>query len=206
MQDILKNNIARIALIVIGCIVGIWGGAQLLGDLNFGRNEETRGSIEQIREIAKKSAVAFVPFENKSLGFRMQYPKNWETGTQDGLPYFKTEEKQATLTVVYSFDVLTRDLTADEFFPEVRDAIFEFYRTENIPVSTVKEGPTLMGGAPAYEWEIEYVREGKPYVATQVWTIKDKKAHYLIFTSLADESRGAFYPIFLKMVKTFELF
>lgn len=57
-----------------------------------------------------------------------------------------------------------------------------------------------------YEWRIEYDRQGKHYVATQVWTVQDRKIHVLTFTALSGEIHDLYYPVFMNMVQTFELF
>ncbi len=203
MQNILKNKGFRIILIIFGCVMGLWGAAQFYDSLGIGREVDTKQiSIEKLQDSAKKSVEILALYENKSLGFRLQYPKNWETGEQDSLPFFKMPE--GGVNVVYSSDILTEDATVNELIPELKNNLSASYQARKIPFTIVKEGATLMGSAPAYEWKIESVREGKQAFSTQIWSIKNKKVHILTFSTIANDLHEMFYPTFMKIVQTFE--
>ena len=158
-------------------------------------------------------ALNFLTYNNPALGIRLLYPADWEKrdskdiersfGQQIGVTFNSPLENE--------FDMFSENLFVGESVVEnislAEFTISTIYSLEeSSDINIANSCSTTLAGIPAYTVTYFFSKPVIPVdlLVTQIWTVKDNKLYYIVFTAQSDKFDD-YEPIIQRMINSLEI-
>jgi hypothetical protein len=127
-------------------------------------------------------------YENTEFGFTLDYPEGWVVNEeQPGAEVFIFNQPSAQDGFGENLGVGVEELPGEITLEQYTQATKGNLEAGLGEIQVAEEGPTSIGGVPAYSIEYEAEQQGELFTFLQTWLVDSRTAYVLTFTGHGQE-------------------
>jgi hypothetical protein len=144
-------------------------------------------------------------YENTEFGFTLDYPEGWVVNEeQPGAEVFIFNQESAQDGFGENLGVGVEELPGEITLEQYTQATMRNLEAGLGEFQVAEEGPTTIGGVPAYSIEYEAEQQGQLYTFLQTWLVEGQTAYVLTYTGQGEEF-GTYRPEAESIIDSFRV-